>query len=424
MNGLNFHVQDLKTPAGLNFFSLWIRAKETLGMIIVNQLGQDHLIEVLMKERKFVEGKLNILPDIALIEAESGLSLHMTLTENLFTLRKNFKHQIIHLPYLNQEAQVILDENGIDFNATTLASSLNREEQFQVEILKARLSSVGVLIIKDVGKQVPLLKHEGICRQLQDFTEKGGSILYMDSYPDPFFLHCNRLVVYNSGKIEKTFYQDQLRPASIESYLAVKWTPKALGVQKTAAIFSFSYRNQTYHCPKGESLVVLGKDLECLKRMLKLMSGKRLSPELKILSGNPPTYLIPENPIQNSLYLNGSYLFNMTFDLGKKIGKDIIPSALIYSIQKEFSDEIGTLYLQQNLLKLTEAEKLSLVYYKALLIRPSVLMILQPFTGLSMELQIHLLSLINKLKERGIVPIIFTTFLGGLELVAENLLEV
>lgn len=133
-------------------------------------------------------------------------------------------------------------------------------------------------------------------------------------------------------------------------------------------------------------------------------------------------HLIPESPLKNALYYNQSYLFNLTFLLEEKLGKQAIPRKLLYSIQKELGGEIGIDTGMASLQQLKPKDLLDLVYYRAILLRPGLCLIISPLRGLGMELQGHVLELIKKLKQRQLAIIILTAHLDRLPLASDEVL--
>lgn len=374
--------------------SFWVASGEMVGMVILNPEGLDGVLSRMDA------------PHVVVIGRESRLVGTMTLAENLFVLRRNFRLNVIQPLFVEREAGAILREHGFSRNGREPASFLDTSERIYFELLKASMAGARLVVFKDIGKLLLPCGRQRLLDFVKKLASEGTGFLFMDSYPDKLFDPCCRMVLYDGGQTPKTFYS---HPMDITPYLESP-SLKPLPFTATRPGQDFCFNGTLFTCYPGSCLTILDREGEHL-------------PDLaaEIQRSHESAYNIPENPIPNTLYPNAPYLFNLTFQLDKKLGKNFLPATLMDSVHKEFQEEIGNRYQLASIASLTPSELLDLVYYKALLIRPQLVIIHQPLRGLTMDLQSRLLQLIAKLKERSIAVVILTTRLGPLPAISDEI---
>jgi len=404
---LLIRLQNVSTNS-LKNFSLWLGAGEMVGMVIINEYGIESLVSVLEGREKPTSGQV-MSEGVAVIDGNSRLAMNMTIAENLFVLRRDFKGRV-KSHSLEIEAQSVLESHQIEASPRLKASALTMYERMRIEILKAKVSGVKVVIFNNIGKLICATELYNLRVFIKSLQRVGMAFIYMDSYPDLILNKCNRHYLYNSGQIEKTFFKNELSQNTLEPYLELQ---RHYYSQKSfiSPLVTFTYSDVSYQLFRGECLTVWDKEKKSLLQFM-----KRINQFL-------PTYLIPENPVATALYLNQSYLFNLTFGLEQKIGKNIIPKKFFHSIQREFVEEIGPNYYLSKILYLNKEELLNLVYYRVLLLRPEVVVIYQPFVGIDMQKQNQLLSLINRLKRINLAVVILSSHLGNLERISDQIVK-
>jgi len=355
---------------------LYLGAGEIVGMVIINEFGLDKFLKAILDDKP--PTTIWRSSSIAIVDGLPRLVASMSIAENLFVLRKNAKMNLINFSLIHQETTRLLQQADISAKSTLSAGKLDTLQRLQVELLRAKLSGNKVVILKEIGTLLDGDEKTKLLYFIKDMAKSGMAFIYMDAYPESLFDACSRYLIYNSGHVPKVFYKGELTPKSMEPYSDNRMLPMDIC--------------QIYWDEKKQQLPQL------LKAFLE-----------------QGAYLIPEDPIQNSLYLSQSYLFNLTFGLDKKIGKSIIPKRMLKSIQAEFAFAIGKKSKLDSIENLSKKELLSLVYYRALVLRPKEVVIYQPFIKMDMQLHSHMLELIHLLKERNIDVIILTSHLGNVE---------
>lgn len=417
---LVLQLHNVKTLSGLNRLSFWVGSSEIIGLVIVNQYGIESLLKLLTENGVPKSGKIELNAQASLIDGESRLIEELSIAENLFILNKNFKRSIFNPYEIEIACQNILDEYKLDVKAADSTAALTLVQRIQLELIKAKLSGSKLIILKDIGKLITPSNKNSIQQLIDRLAAKGTAFLFMDSYPDAFFSKCNRILIYEGGTIQKIFYPEQMNSKMLDSYLHKDTFRSPSSSSKSETILTI---NQ-YSLSIGQCLLIIDPEKKKLPSLLKLFLQQELLEDWQLQTSISQPYLIPEHPIDYSLYKNQSYIFNLTFGLEKKLHRQVIPNRLLYGSCKEFVVEIGDKHQYETLNHLSQKDLLSLVYYRALLIRPKLVIIYQPFIGIDVKLQTQIMTLIQKLKERQITVVILTSYLAGLENVSEEIIEI
>ena len=409
MNPLLVRFQDVGTQS-LKSIHFWLGSGEMVGMVIIDGFGLKDLIKILEGEMR-PTGHIFLNSKVSVIDGDSRLVPQMTLAENLLVLRKNSKMWKVNHLSIQLEAQRILTEHRIHFSATDRAKHLTFEQRIQVELLKAKISGTKVVVLNGIGNQLSASAYEKISQFIEGLREFGMAFIYMDNFSDPFFNQCSRHYIYNGGTIEKVFYDKRLCRETVQPFVNMKTPRSSISSHAKEPVITFNYEGKAYTLFKGQCLTVLDKEKSNSFKFLKAFD--------EVAS----TYTVPENPIENTLYLDQSYMYNLTFGLDKKIGRNILPQKFIYSVAKEFGAEIGNHHRLPTIRGLSKEELLKLVYYRVLLLRTQLVVIRYPFIGMDVQQQQLELDLMARLKERGISLVILSASIGSLKSISEQVVE-
>jgi len=430
------HVSTVKNGVvGLNKFSFLIATGEIIGIATINQQGIEDFLDIILHQQPAHSGCIffsNHLSDIkrrnrtSIVDRRIRLVQGVSVTENLFIFRENFKSFYLNHGLLEKEATKLLKAYDIPISAQVNTKNLTTLQRLQIELLKELLSGRKLLILRDFGD---LLSHSDLMTLsmlIKKMASEGVAFLYVGSYPDDFFHHCHHMAVYDEGKIQKIFYANEMNETALNllPYQKSTFIHKSSPTECEPAILELNfYQNQqailsSIKISKGECLTILDRDQLSATSLLNQLTKKRnrdlntyWTVDFLQNKAESNLFFIPENAIQTALFHDCSYMFNFCFLLDIKLKKSVFSSRMLGSIKKEFKDEIGHRGKLTNIKNLDKYELLNLVYYRVLLLCPTVVFIFQPFVQIDMELQIHTLTLIEKLKQRGITVVILTSSL-------------
>ena len=424
----------------LNDLSLWIGGGEILGMIATNQHGMDRLIELISDNvpikygQVYFEGEL--VNDyirggsgnnrVCIIDNRIRLVPGLTVTDNIFVLRKGFKKYVINSRVLEQQVQMILNDLGFRIRADMLVEGLTPYERCVIELVKAMISGVKLIVLHDIGAMIGYADLQNFYKLITHYKSQGITFLYIGNHHEDVFKICTRFVMYESGRIKKILYSDEMDDEHIKPFVqpikesALPRRDGSSPVMTLQNVSSGSICDFSCQIFAGECLTILDKDHSVLYDFVDLfMKRKKHKRHQK-----ERVLLIPEDPVNRYLFLDQSYLYNLCFQVDRKIGRSILPAKVKKSIAKEWQEEIGT-YLNADTLRNIPIEaRYDLIFYRIILYRPQIVLMIQPFSGADMYLRIHIANLITKLKAQGIAVVVLTTYVADTLAVTDQMVLV
>lgn len=211
IQGVSKHFPGVKA---LDDVTLDITAGETHILLGENGAGKSTLVKILSGIYKPDGGsvKLNnalyapesprdaMQAGIRLIHQEFNLLDYLSVAENIYFDRLPQKFGLVNYQVLNQQAQALLDEVGLDISASTMVDTLSVAQKQMVEIAKA-LSSDNKLIIMD--EPTATLTNQEISRLfsiIHTLKTKGVTIIYISHRLQEIYEIGDRFTVLRNGQ--------------------------------------------------------------------------------------------------------------------------------------------------------------------------------------------------------------------------------
>ncbi|MDR3120913.1 MAG: sugar ABC transporter ATP-binding protein, partial [Clostridiales bacterium] len=149
----------------LNDVNLHIYRGEIMGLICVNQYGLDTLISLLCQNIPIHYGHVYFretlvnsyqsssarLNKTAVIDRNSRLVEHLTVSDNIFVMRPGFKKFIIPEKALDMQLDRLTRDIGVSIRGASRADGLPPFERCAVELLRAVASGTALVILRDVS---------------------------------------------------------------------------------------------------------------------------------------------------------------------------------------------------------------------------------------------------------------------------------
>jgi ribose transport system ATP-binding protein len=467
----------------LNHFNLHIFRGEIMGLIPINQHGLESLIELICRNVPLYYGfvyfgeKLTnsyahsplTQNKVAVIAKQFGLIENLTVADNIYVMRRGFKKYIINSKTLNSQLKMFTMDVGVDLDGEQQVQGLTNYEKCIVELLKAIIGGVKLIIIRDLSNFISTTDLIRFHRLMQTYTGLGVSFLYICSHHQEAFSICDKICLMENGKALKVLGKDEFKEETIlpftnEFYKShhkrqalPQWlndfpwvyqgktavTGEGFNSEKPQTPFknqrqvlefcnvsSGTINNLTFNIKAGECVVLLDKNNTESSDILALMNFERKPQQGQILiNGETLTKnrvktlgFIPEKPIRNLLFKEMSYLDNMCFTADKKLGSFWIRKAIKKSIVREYGPIIGPDILAPDITKLSEQSLYSLVYYRIYLQNPTVAVCVNPFFGGDMSIRFQIRNLIKMLLDKKIAVLILAVNLSDSLLIADRLL--
>lgn len=186
---------------------------EVLAVIGENGAGKSTLMKILAGVQKPSEGQIHIngkpveinsvhdamTHGIALIHQELNLSDNLDVGANIFLGREPRKFGMIDKARIAREAQVFLDQVGLNVSPSTLVSDLSIGRQQMVEIAKALSINARVLIMDEPTSSLSTRESEALFKVVKNLRDKGVSIIYISHRLGEVKLLADRVSVLRDG---------------------------------------------------------------------------------------------------------------------------------------------------------------------------------------------------------------------------------
>lgn len=438
----------------LDNFNLHIFEGEIMGLVSINYHGQEALVRIICQNIPihygyvyFQETLVNnykhssmTMNRVAVIEKQSRLVEDLTVVDNIFVLRNGFKKYLINPKILEDQFKQFSKELGIHIDGNQLVSNLSFFEKCVVEMLKAIVGGVKLIVIKDISNFISttdLIKIHDIIRY---YSTQGISFLYICNHHEEAFKICDRISIMKNEKVlkvlsKKEFKQEVIAPYTLDFNRIDSTTAGNIskeGILSFQNVSTDNIHNMNFSATEGECLVFLDMNNTVLEDIIKLMnheispnSGKILFDDSNyndVLSLRKNICFIQENPIHSMLFKEMSYIDNLCFLLDKKYPNLWLSKKIKKSVIQEYEPLLGKDIYCNDITELDAQSLYNLVYYRIHLYHPKVVFCIQPFSGADMYLRRHIVYLINQLRKKKITVIILAVNLSDSLAVADRLM--
>ncbi len=440
----------------LDNFNLHMFQGEIMGLIGVNDYGKDVLVDLICKNIPIKFGRIyfsNALVNsyhysdgstnkVYVIDQESKLVKDLTVTDNVFVLRKGFKKYIISRKVLGLQLKQLLGELEVALDPKSVCLDLTEYERCVVEVLKAVIQGVKLIIVNDLSNILSADDFQSFKKLLIKMAKKNYSILFIENHHEEIFPICDRVALMQDGKTIKILDKKELGDENILPY-TISFEDTQPAVKNTASRESIYFhevstsylKKVSFSIQAGECIILYDKSSKLQSDIIDFLSGQK-----EIVSGavelghkvlNPGKMhryfgsqiaVIGEDVLRSMLFYDMNYIDNMCFLLDKKTKRGNITRKVKKSIQLEYYKELGYEIYENDLGKLDKKSLYNLIYYRVHLLNPKIVFIVQPFSNADMYLRRHIIHLIRVLKRKGIAVVILAVSISDSLHVADRLL--
>lgn len=440
----------------LDNFNMQIYKGEIMGLIPINRQGKSELIELLCQNSPIDYGRIyinnelvnsyehstNSINRVYVINQKSKLIQDLTVSDNIFVLRRGFKKYIINNKVLRVQVNKYLKEIGIYIDPDELIANLNPFEQCCVELVKAVITGANLIIISDITNIISVVDLSKLYQLVNFYADKGYSFLFVGNHHEEMFTICHRVSLMKDGTIIKVLDEQDMKKDLIKFY-TISFTDNkqnidrynGQGILEFENICTSNLNKMSFSIKKGECVVLFDTNNTIYSDLLDLMNGE-LNPICGRILYNNQVYsesaarkalengiaVISENSIQKMIFYNLNYVDNLCFLIDKKIEKKIMKRKIKKSIIREYENILGEEIHMNDLTDLEPASLYNLVYYRLHLYNPNIVFCIQPFSGADMYLRKHISDLIYELKKKGITIIIIAVNISDTLSVADRLM--
>lgn len=440
----------------LDNFNLHMFQGEIFGLIGVNSHGKNKLIQLLCKNSEIIYGRIYFANELVnsyyhrqaapnrvyVLEQESKLVNNLTVTDNVFVLRKGFKKYCINKKVLRIQLMRLLDEIEVVVDPKAICLELSEYERCVVEVLKAIIQGTKLIVVNDISNVLSALELENFKKLLIKVASKGYSIMYIGNHHEEVFPICNRVAFMKDGKVIKVFDKKEMLDEKVIPYtIPFEDTNKfktSSGERRNIYFYRLTtgdLKEVSFEMQQGECIVLYDKSKKLQLDMIACLCGEKEieggfigingevidKKNLRKKLGNQIA-VIGEQAISSMLYYDMSYIDNLCFLLDKKTRKSRISQKVKHSIQKEYYNELGEEVYATDIRDLDKKSLYNIIYYRIHLVNPKIVFIVQPFSNADMYVRRHIAQLIRILKRKGIAVIILAVTISDCLFVADKLL--
>lgn len=424
----------------LNEVNLTVFEGDILGLITLDNQGLESLINLIMNNHllerghvlyrgKEVSGCLTCkkTPNkIALVEAQSRLVPALNIADNFFFVKGNCP-LFVHRRKQNRQIQRVFSQYGISLLGTEYPSSLSDLERCKVEIIKAGMIGVKVIILRDPSSFLGPKEVASLNALLKQIAENEGvSFIYLCNHHREILSYCSLLAIMYSGTIvlQKNCSAVTEEMMSIVSRDSVRLLPD-LHKPIIPPVFEEAVQIKNTHgveisVGKGECVVLLDLDNKVIPEITDALFEKGAPKGYSITVGGKPAFkntalwsYIPANPISSSLFYDMSYVDNLILKKGNsKIANFWLRKKYRKTIIAEYCSICGDAIESRDLYGMSYQKLYQLLYQRILLEKPQVLFVVQPFNRMDMYQRIRVLEYISQIQKEGIAVVLLAVSLS------------
>jgi ribose transport system ATP-binding protein len=440
----------------LNNITFQIFKGEIMGLLPLDNHGKSQLIELIIQNVPVHFGRVYFDDQLVnyyehssmtrnrvyLIDKETNLIQDLKVADNICVLNHTFSDYIIHEKKLQRVAAGLFQQLGIELDTDQYVSELSLLEKTIVELVRAVLNGAQLIILNELSNFLSIEELAFFQRLLRYYTQKGISFLYIANHHEEAFQICHRVMLFEKGKIikiiaEKDFSDEILQPyiLSFGRHQVTNGQHNQTGVLKCQDLWTENLKGLSFSAKKGECITILDMNNRGIQDIAAIINGFRQPESGRIVVGGKEISLapgrnlfldgvayIPENPVQESLFFDISYLENLTFMLERKLKRSIIPRRVLWGIKEEYRSLVGDEIEAEDLWGLEMRSLYNLVYLRLLFYKPKVVFIMQPFSHADMYLRRRIIELINMVKAKGIAVIILAVSISDTLSITDRLL--
>lgn len=439
----------------LEDFNLHIYQGEILGMVPLNSHGLTEFLSLLQTNLPIFDGyvyycgeKVNswkkpyrMSNRVSIIQAKSSLVEQLTVTDNIFVLRRGFRQELVRQKLLTRQLLPFLQDIGMDISADAPIDKLTVFERVVVELLRAVITGNRLIVLNEISS---LISYEELGRfhdMLRHYAQKGFTFLYICSHLEEISVICNRTVRMSNGRIQKVITKEQMEDEILrvcpESYnkMVMEHLKKHGADEKGEEIFRWvnmsvsKEKRIPFIVHQGECVALQLSDNEFFQKFTDLLTGKTVEEDQNFFMEGKQIHLLKDRrvavvrelPTKTMIFPELSYIENLCMSLGQRIPFLWMNKKVRVNIQKEYGAILGEETFSSPVELLSEKQKYQLIYTRVLFQRPKVVFCIHPFRGADVEHRMFIWKMLYMLLNTGISIVIVSMSLSDSLALADRL---
>ena len=372
---------------------------------------------------------------IYFIGRNSPLITKMTIRENICLKRENKRRVVIRDHIENNRVLQLFQLIGIDLDPNSKVEDLSMDQQHLVHLGMALARQSRIIILDDITGTYGRDANDKLMTVLRNIRNQGISIIYVNNRLDDIFHIADRIVVLKEGKNLWTLGKGEYSQEKIMNILSGyefklhyhKWScdigQEVLSVHRLHIPEMF--RNVDFHLYSGEILGFAIHDEHVRKRFGETLFGLDRDADGEIVINGKPARLknakseiqasvgfISEQVNRKGLFFNLDMSSNISFLLPRKVNR--IFGRINSRIEKYVTDiSLEQIGLPRNTMSgvdsLNDLDRLKLCIGRWMVIKPQIMIFVNPTLGLDMFAREEIYTMINEIARQGIAVILISS---------------
>ncbi len=437
----------------LENFNVQIYAGEIMGLIPVNAHGKQAILKLLQNNLPLYDGYIYYGEElvnswrsalkksnrVSVIQAQSRLVNGMTVADNIFVLRQNFRQHILQTSVLKKQLQPFMDEIGMDISADVRVENLSAFERVVVELLKAVVMGYHLIVLDEISIFVSGKEMRKLSEILRHYTGRGFSFLYISSHFEEIVPLCDRAGFLCNGRLQKIVQEADMNrkylQECLEGYDRSVWgypenghLPRAGREIRMEAVFADRREIRfAFSVNEGECLTLRAQDDQILQSCVLFLTGEEsritMDGRRRKISMDREIAVVSAQPTSTMIFPEMSYMDNLCMGLARRMPDIWSGRKIRASIRREYAPILGDEVFERPVETLSERRKYQLVYMRIMLQKPRVVFLIQPFMGADMPHRRFIWEMLEQLLDRGITLVLLSVNPLDTWLVAERTLR-
>ena len=431
----------------LNDFSMALYQGEILGVLSDHAVEKNDLVGVIAGRLKANSGRLYLGNEpspfeeadkirhrkVGIIHAAKTLVDDLSISENIFVIRKGFKAQIINSRLLNMQTQRLIDEFGLSISAKSTARNLSAVERCSVEIMKAIALGARIVILQDLSSFLSDFEVEQLLRLVARLKQKELGFLIVDSSVRHLSTYADRVVVIKKGRNFWTFGHGEVNEQVMKSCFqheqadnsadqSSESNPQRSKVLVFDDVRSGALDRLSFALYQGEELCIFdqeGVGIDEIKALLCgdqhadsgqiLVDGERLNARNVWQALDQKIAFVVENPADTMLFPDFTALENLCYPSSKKAATFWLNPIYMDSCLREYGQYFAPGVLKKYPYELSSQDIHKLIYCRWHLFNPHLVVCVKPFSSVEKSLEEISSFFIGLLLKKGIAVLILTS---------------
>ena len=421
----------------LGVFSTHATVKNDLVRLVAGQIGADAGRMYLSGEPSpFEESSLHRRRKVGVIHAARTLIDVLSVSENIFVIRKGVKAGVIDGPLLDIQTQQLIDEFGMTLAPETLVRNLSEVDRCNLELLKAVALGAQIVVFKDLSSFLPDASIDQLLEFAARLKSRGVGFLMVESSVGALARYADRVVVIKNGRNFWTFESGAFGDEALKTCFSRKrdtahqedtWRFAQSGKERGEILAFDRVSSGALECLsfsllEGEELCILDQAGSGIEEVRALLGGERRPETGRILVGgteftarnawqalDQKVAFVAESPADTMVFRDLSAIENLCLPSSRKARGFWLNPMYVSSCLQEYGPFFEPDALSKYPDDLTVQDLHKLVYCRWHLYKPGVVVCIKPYSSVDKTLEEISAVFIDRLLKKGIAVLILTS---------------